>query len=85
MKLWLVALKRDPDTGVEELRRLDYRVCGSHFAQDDFFPTKEKKAGQTIQRLKLKKSAVPVAAGECSETTEVRKCLSQVSNIKSVG
>ena len=69
----------DPDTGVNELRRLDCRVCGSHFAQDDFFPIKEKKAGQAIQRQTLKRNAVPSAAEECSETTEVRQCISQLS------
>lgn len=61
----------DPNTKVQALRRLDHRVCSAHFSPDDFFPAKEKKIGPKIQRMNLKKNAIPKAAEEQTEETEV--------------
>jgi len=35
LKLWLVALKMDPNTEVGALKRADYRVCSAHFAPEE--------------------------------------------------
>jgi len=43
LKLWLVALKMDLNTEVGTLKRVDYRVCSTHFAREDFFPPKAQK------------------------------------------
>ncbi|XP_033467959.2 uncharacterized protein LOC117247480 [Epinephelus lanceolatus] len=53
-KLWLVVLKIDENTPVHSLRLADHRVCGDHFDQDDYLPTKE---GQS--KLFLKRDAIP--------------------------
>jgi len=69
LKLWLVALKMDLNTEVGALKRADYRVCGAHFAPEDFFPPKAKKEGQ--RRLNLRKNAIPMVAEGTTDTVEV--------------
>lgn len=71
LKLWLVVLKIDPNTRVEALRRADHRVCSVHFAPEDYFPVRAKKEGQKVQRLNLRKNAVPMVAEGSTDTTEV--------------
>ncbi|KAJ8278234.1 hypothetical protein GJAV_G00085400 [Gymnothorax javanicus] len=67
LKLWLVALKIDPNTPVEALRRADHRVCSAHFATEDFFPARPQKEGRKVQRLNLRKNAIPMAAADTME------------------
>ncbi len=54
LPLWLVVLQLDMQTPFVELKSRDYRVCGEHFDNDDFFPTTSETC-----RLRLKKNAVP--------------------------
>ncbi|KAM4585154.1 uncharacterized protein PAE49_004488 isoform 2-T2 [Odontesthes bonariensis] len=70
LKLWLVALKMDPNITVPRLRRLDHRVCSAHFSPEAFNPLREKKEGQKFQHQHIKKNAVPMAAEEPTQKTE---------------
>ena len=71
LKLWLVVLKMDLNTEVEALKRADYRVCGAHFAPEDFFLPKAQKEGQKGHRLILRKNAIPMVAEGITDTVEV--------------
>lgn len=63
LKLWLVALKMDPDTDMEGLKRADHRVCSAHFTEQDFFPRPEnpKYRKTERQRRRLRVTAIPAA------------------------
>ncbi len=71
LKLWLVALKMDPNIEVEELRRASHRVCSAHFAPEDFIPTKPKKKGQEPQRQNLRRNAIPIVSEGKTDAAEV--------------
>ena len=62
LKVWLVALKMDPNTEIEDLKLASHRVCSAHFAPEDFIRTKPKKKGQEPQRQNLKRTAVSPSA-----------------------
>ncbi|XP_051991636.1 zinc finger MYM-type protein 4-like isoform X1 [Xyrauchen texanus] len=59
LTLWLLALRRDPDSPIESLRTM--RVCGDHFSPDDF------SAVPGTKRRLLRSTAVP---GQSAQPTE---------------
>nr|XP_019960218.1 PREDICTED: zinc finger MYM-type protein 4-like isoform X1 [Paralichthys olivaceus] len=73
LKLWLVALRMDPNTEVKALRRADNRVCSAHFAPEDFFPIKPPKEGQKGPRQHLRVNAIPNVAEGTTDTVEVKE------------
>lgn len=70
LKLWLVALKMDPNITVPRLKRLDDRVQCPLLIRG--LPLREKKEGQRFQHQHIKKNAVPLAAEEHTQKAGVR-------------
>uniref|UniRef100_A0A672FQH8 THAP domain-containing protein 1 n=1 Tax=Salarias fasciatus TaxID=181472 RepID=A0A672FQH8_SALFA len=71
LNVWLVALKMDPNTEIEDLNRASHRVCSAHFAPEDCIHTKPKKKGQEPQRQDLKRSAIPIVSEGATDAVEV--------------
>ncbi|XP_063044445.1 THAP domain-containing protein 1-like [Engraulis encrasicolus] len=69
LRLWLIAMRMDPNIRPQRLRRADHRVCSAHFSADDFCPLEEMKPGQKSQYRILKTGAVPTATEQRSEET----------------
>ncbi|XP_074542663.1 uncharacterized protein pogza isoform X2 [Halichoeres trimaculatus] len=78
LKVWLVALKMDPNTEIEDLKRASHRVCSAHFAPEDFIRTKPKKKGQEPQRQNLKRSAIPTVSEGATDAAEVMEEVKEV-------
>ncbi|XP_072543296.1 uncharacterized protein [Salminus brasiliensis] len=57
--LWLRFLRRDVNTSLSALRRLDLRICSDHFSPQDFSCPPESPSGEPRARKKLRRTAVP--------------------------
>lgn len=56
LRLWLAFLGLDVNTPVEDLQKADHRVCGLHFAKEDFVGGRKKSLKKVYR---LKNTAVP--------------------------
>lgn len=86
LKRWLLALKMDPSTPADTVKRQDHKVCSVHFDPDDFYPRKAQPAPvqkrrkglrkakplkEHFERTKLKPHAVPRTGSRLSTKPKV--------------